>query len=203
MIVNDSLKTIYLHNPKTGGTFFRKIYSQCYSPDEAYKYWKVFEEEYNADLGHINYLNISRFVPDYREFRIITMLRNPFNRFVSAWKESCLHRSVIAEINKRYHGDIENITGYLLSLNFYSQDLILRNNRLPWLQPQSYFVKANTIVLHYEVPEDWFFLLNVFGIRYPQVNIRNDYVLTGPARDYIRRLYPEDEGIFDWYEHRK
>ncbi len=200
MIINDSLKTIFLHNPKTGGTFFREIYSQWYSRDEAYKYWKVFEEKYNVDLGHINYLNIARFIPDYREFRIITMLRNPFNRFVSAWKEACLHQSVIAKINNQYHGDIESITEYLLSLNFYDQDLVLRNNSLPWLQPQSYFIREGTIKLYYEIPEDWFFLLNAFGIRYSHVNIRNDYTLTNQSYDNIRRLYPEDGEIFEWYE---
>lgn len=203
MIVNDSLKTIYLHNPKTGGTFFREIYSQWYPRDEAYKYWKVFEEKYNTDLGHINYLNIARFIPDYREFRIITMLRNPFNRFISAWKEACMHHSVIADINKQYHGDIEAITGYLVSLNFYDQDLVLRNNCLPWLQPQSYFVREDTIKLHYELPNDWFFLLNVFGIRYPCVSIRKDYVLTPPSINHIRSLYPEDEEIFKWYAQLK
>lgn len=200
MIVNDSLKTIYLHNPKSGGTFLREIYSQWYTRDEAYKYWKVFEEKYNTDLGHINYLNIARFIPDYREFRIVTMLRNPFNRFVSAWRETCLHHKVIANINNQHNGDIERITEYLLSLNFYEQDLILRNNGLPWLQPQTYFVRENTIKLHYELPGDWFFLLNVFGIRYPHVKIRDDYPLTNRSYDNIRKLYPEDEDIFNWYD---
>lgn len=200
MIVNDSLKTIYLHNPKTGGTSFREMYGQRYSEDEAHKYWKVYGERFNADLGHINYSNLARFIPDYLDFRIITMVRNPYNRFVSAWKEACMHYPVILEMNEKYGGDIEAITDYVSSLNFYDQDLFLRNKQIPWLEPQSLFIRERTIVLRYEVLADWAFLLNVFDIHNENIHIRADYNLSPRSRENIRALYPEDEALFELYE---
>lgn len=87
MIVDKERKVIYLHNPKCGGTFLRNIYIEKYGKNEATKWWKHFSSEYNTDLGHITYDDLSRFIPDWKEYRIVVMVRNPYHRFYSAVKE--------------------------------------------------------------------------------------------------------------------
>lgn len=87
MIVDKERKVIFLHNPKCGGTFLRDIYIEKYGETEATKWWGTFTPEYNTDLGHITYDDLSRFIPDWKEYRIVVMVRNPYNRFYSAIKE--------------------------------------------------------------------------------------------------------------------
>ena len=87
MIVDKERKVIFLHNPKCGGTFLRDIYIEKYGETEGTKWWGSFTPEYNTDLGHITYNDLSRFIPDWREYRIVVMVRNPYHRFYSAIKE--------------------------------------------------------------------------------------------------------------------
>ena len=87
MIVDKEHKVIFLHNPKCGGTFLRDIYIEKYGETEGTKWWGLFTPEYNTDLGHITYDDLSRFIPNWREYRIVVMVRNPYNRFYSAIKE--------------------------------------------------------------------------------------------------------------------
>lgn len=87
MIVDKERKVIYLHNPKCGGTFLRDLYIEKYGKTKATKWWGLFTPECNTDLGHITYEDLSRFVPDWKDYRVIMMVRNPYNRFYSAVKE--------------------------------------------------------------------------------------------------------------------
>lgn len=74
MIVDKERKVIFLHNPKCGGTFLRDIYIEKYGETEGTKWWGSFTPEYNTDLGHITYNDLSRFIPDWREYRIVVMV---------------------------------------------------------------------------------------------------------------------------------
>lgn len=87
MIVDESRKVIYLHNPKCGGTFLRDIYIEKYGQTDATKWWKLFTKEHGTDLAHISYDDLPRFIPEWEEFRLVVMVRNPYNRFYSAVKE--------------------------------------------------------------------------------------------------------------------
>ena len=87
MIVDKEHKVIYLHNPKCGGTFLRKCYIKKYGQTDATKWWKQFSKEHGTDLGHISYDDLPRFIPDWEDYRLIVMVRNPYNRFYSAVKE--------------------------------------------------------------------------------------------------------------------
>ncbi|WP_289201684.1 hypothetical protein [Parabacteroides goldsteinii] len=87
MIVDQERKVIYLHNPKCGGTFLRDIYIEKYGKTDATKWWKLFSHQYGVDLGHITYDDLPRFIPEWKDYRIITMIRNPYNRFYSGIKE--------------------------------------------------------------------------------------------------------------------
>lgn len=87
MIVDKERRIIYLHNPKSGGSFLRDIYIEKYGETEATKWWKLFSPEYDTDLGHITYERLPDFIPDWEDYRIVMMVRNPYNRFYSAVKE--------------------------------------------------------------------------------------------------------------------
>ena len=87
MIVDQKRKVIYLHNPKSGGSFLRDSYIEKYGETDATKWWKLFSEEHGTDLGHISYDDLSRFIPGWENYRLIVMVRNPYNRFYSAVKE--------------------------------------------------------------------------------------------------------------------
>lgn len=91
MIVDKERKVIYLHNPKCGGTFLRNIYIKKYGKSDATKWWKVYDHQYGTDLGHITYLDLYRFIPDWKDYRIVMMMRNPYSRFYSAVKEVKMH----------------------------------------------------------------------------------------------------------------
>ena len=87
MIVDEKRKVIYLHNPKCGGTFLRGIYIEKYGESDATKWWKTYDPQYETDLGHITYPDLYRFIPDWKDYRIVMMARNPYSRFYSAIKE--------------------------------------------------------------------------------------------------------------------
>lgn len=90
MIVDKERRIIYLHNPKSSGTFLRKLYIGKYGKSEATKWWKAYTIQYGTDLGHITYSDLPRFIPEWREYRIVAMVRNPYNRFYSAVKETLI-----------------------------------------------------------------------------------------------------------------
>ncbi|MEY8612492.1 hypothetical protein AALM74_25330 [Parabacteroides segnis] len=87
MIVDKTRKVIFLHNPKSGGTFLRNIYKEKYGESEATVWWNPYTRKNGTDLGHISYNDLPRFVPGWEEYRLLVMIRNPYNRFYSSVKE--------------------------------------------------------------------------------------------------------------------
>lgn len=87
MIIDKQRKVIFLHNPKCGGTFLKGEYEKAGNPDTTL-FHTTWMKEYNTDPWHITYDLLPRFVPDWKEYRIFVMVRNPYNRFLSATKEA-------------------------------------------------------------------------------------------------------------------
>nr|WP_242506947.1 hypothetical protein [Parabacteroides goldsteinii] len=100
MIVDKERKVIYLHNPKCGGTFLRDLYIEKNGNTEATKWWKLYTCKYGTDLGHITYKDLPCFVPEWEEYRITVMIRNPYNRFYSAVKEFLLRLKNVGGVLK-------------------------------------------------------------------------------------------------------
>jgi len=199
MTIDEESKVIFLHNPKCGGRFFRDVCSQN-GLIASQLYWGHHTEETNVDLAHISLINLPRFVPDYKEYRIIAFVRNPYNRFVSGINMAVLRNEGIKKMLEPYLGDVKDICSYLLDLNYYEQDKILRNQAVPWLLPQSYYVDKTTITLRYESLTDWRFLFNIFKISDANVQIKEDYVFDDETKGMIRKLYFDDEDIFCLYD---
>lgn len=108
MIVDKTRKVIFLHNPKSGGTFLRDIYKEKYGESEATMWWKPYTRKYGTDLGHISYNDLPRFVPGWKEYRLLVMIRNPYNRFYSSVKE--LKGQHLYQIRKH---NLFSIPGYM------------------------------------------------------------------------------------------
>lgn len=200
MVIDEETKVIFLHNPKCGGTFFRNSHYNSRHNNAASDYFKLYDEELNVDLGHVNLGNLPRFIPDYQDYRVISFVRNPCNRFVTALKTASIHRIAIKEMCDRYEWDIKRICNYLLSLNYSEQDMFLRNPSIPWLNPQSNYVNSLTIILRFESLSDWHFLMNIFKVTNADIYIRLDYEMDDETKTMIRELYFDDEMIFSMYE---
>lgn len=115
-------------------------------------------------------------------------------------KTAAGHRQQVREIGERFEWNTHEMCKYLLSLDWYEQDAILRNPVIPWLNPQSNYVSPSTITLRFESYADWQFLLNVFRITGAEVTIREDYELDDETKRMIRQLYFEDDVVFRMYE---
>lgn len=200
MIIDENTKTIFLHNPKCGGIFFRNSHLNSHHNHASRDYLKLYDEELNVDFGHINIGNLPRFIPDYQDYKIISLVRNPYNRFVAALKTAAIHREVIRDICNQCQLETKAICNHLLSLNYSGQDALLRSTSIPWLNPQSNYVNASTIVLRFESLADWQFLMNVFKVTNAQVHIRPNYEVDDETKNLIRDLYFDDEEIFKMYD---
>lgn len=238
MIVDRERKVIYLHNPKCGGTFLRELYIEKYGISEDAKWWKAYTGTYRTDLGHITYSDLPRFVCEWKDYRIVVMVRNPYNRFYSAVKEAMMQYvrnpvivfiygfrinvpsyvyygeyqewnkiRKIYELWKMYAGihlpdqlalaDPEEFCKRIF-LKHSRQNLFIRNKRIPWLNPQSYFWGKNVEVFYYESESDWIKLLDIFGLSEYQsrLSIAKDYVIPDYMHAMIEKLYPEDMELF-------
>jgi len=204
MIIDESSKVIFLHNPKCGGSFFRNLCSQN-GLKTSEIYWDYHSEETDADLAYISLINLPRFVPDYQEYKIIAFVRNPYNRFASGIKEVKIApgNAELKKVLELCGNDIKKFCSHLLNLSYHEQDQILRNPAIPWLMPQSCFTDKTTITLRYESLVDWQFLFNVFNIPEANVRIGEDYALDDETKRMIRELYFEDEDIFCLYDKNK
>lgn len=238
MIVDKERKVIYLHNPKCGGTFLRELYIEKYGDSEATKWWKPYTHTYGTDLGHINYLDLSYFIPEWKEYRVIVMIRNPYNRFYSAFKEYQIQYREksfglglkfslpkyiyggISELNKikkmyevlrirtgtypqvlPFQEEPEEFCKRMCLLNQSEQDIYIRNKKIPWLNPQSFYIGTDVEILRYESEDDWKKLLEVFELSEyeDRISIAKNYNIPDNICAIIKDLYPEDLRLFEMY----
>lgn len=77
----------------------------------------------------------------------------------------------------------------------------MRNKRIPWLNPQSYFLGKNVEVFQYESESDWKKLLELLELSEYQnrVSIARDYAMSEDIRSMIMKAYPEDREIYQGY----
>ena len=165
------------------------------------------------------YNDLPCFVPESEEYRITVMIRNPYNRFYSAVKEFLLRLKNVGgvlkypELMAEEYAESNLLTKiYLLSIcpvndicnqifRCSDQNFYLRNKRIPWLNPQSYFLGKNVEVFQYESENDWLKLLELFDLSEYQnrLSIARDYNIPEEVREMIEKLYPEDRKLFRMY----
>lgn len=198
MNICEKKKTILFHNPKTGGQFIRRQLDRHGLSANAYEFWGPYNREINTDLGHINRFTIGRYFAEYRQYQLMTFVRNPYNRFISAMSTARGNHTRMAAILHKYPDPL-TFLHYLDHLNYYEQDRILRSPEVPWFNPQSYYVGEGISILRYESEEDWQTICRIFDISETQVRIKSDYPFNQEAYDILRRLYFDDAEIFEMY----
>lgn len=202
MYIDRENKVIFLHNPNCGGRFIRRCLSQRSDITSAYKYWGPYTRELNIDLSHINKYVLSRFVPDWKDYQVVVLIRNPYNRFMSAWNVARGNNKKIRRLGIEYNSPLSFLR-CVDSLNYYEQDCLLRSPEVPWFNPQSYYTDNEFLVLQYENIEDWKLLFNLLGIEnIGNIRIKPDYPFHSEMDNILRKLYFEDIEIFDKYQKR-
>ena len=199
MYIDRENKVIFLHNPNCGGRFIRHCLSLQGDITSAYKYWGPYTRELNIDLSHINKHVLSRFVPDWKNYQVVALIRNPYNRFMSAWNIARGNNRKVQRISVKYTTPVAFLR-YVASLNYYEQDCLLRSPEIPWFNPQSYYADSQFLILQYENQEDWQSLFSLLGIKNANLRIKADYPYQKEVDDLLNKLYFEDRDIFVKYQ---
>lgn len=199
MYINEKNKVIFLHNPNCGGRFIRHCLSLQGDVTSAYKYWGPYTRELNIDLSHINKYIISRFFPAWKGYKVVVLIRNPYNRFISAWNVARGNNKKIRRLSLEYNSPLSFLR-YVDRLNYYEQDCLLRSPEIPWFNPQSYYADDKFITLQYENMEDWEQIFSLLGIKNGNVKIKVDYPFQNEVNNLLKKLYFEDGLIFEKYQ---
>lgn len=154
----------------------------------------------NTDEAHINSFTLPRFIPDYREYRLMAFVRNPYNRFMSAFKTGSVFDGQINQLWHRHNKDPRAVCEYLLRCDFATQDSLLRSPQRPWFLPQYLFMRPGVEVLRYESAEDWKYLFETLSIGQAKIKVQKDYEIDTRTKEMIRELYFDDAELFEMYK---
>jgi hypothetical protein len=90
MIISHKHKFVLMHNPKTAGTSIRKAIEHLHD-DESKNWHQGWEPNLDrvVDLAHLTFhdLLVSKPTVNWREYTFLTIVRNPYERFISGLTE--------------------------------------------------------------------------------------------------------------------
>ena len=117
MIISDTHRFVFIHNPKCAGTTVRKNIEILDTRDNFFWMYEDFHGR-KVDKAHLP-LNILRLMypNDYsllEEYFVFGFVRNPYDRFVSAFNEvnkSCYKKYISGEIHANEY--IENVRDFV------------------------------------------------------------------------------------------
>lgn len=184
MLIDNVNKTLIIHNPKTGGGFCIKNNNN--KNVELVHCWS--ENVFGKKL-HPFYTEISS-IEKYKDYKKIVIVRNPYDRFVSAFNFfkpticSCYNIS-----------SIEEYADYLLC---HKEELYSRE--IPFVNPQSCFIGDDVELMRYEDTDTWKYLCLFLNIDFGSVKIKEHYHISDDLKSKIKELYSErDSVIFNIY----
>lgn len=188
MLINVKDRIILLHNPKTGGRFRGNVCGN--------KYYHTPSIELKKDIrnvSHVSYEELRKAMPDtFGMYKIFTVVRNPYDRFVSA-VNFCFD-NVLTEYG------LEKSIDNALSIIEKNETGILFSLEKPWFSPQSLYIGENVEILKYESIEDWGRLSRMLKFDKGLVHIKPHYELSKTQRERIRDIYYDyDKSIFNIY----
>ncbi len=220
MLINGKKKIIILHVPKTGGRFRRKYNQHDFYAMDC---WHIAYDNVNLS-NHIMRNTITKPIIyatqegcieqppidakfDINNYTVYTMVRNPYNRFVSGVKFKTLgDKKSIAdnELSRLIDSELDAMeeNPEMMDFKYKGYDDQNKNRLQIVMVPQSKWIGQNTIILKYESIDDWKILCDLLNIPIDNVKIKGDYTdkLTDKQRERIKKLYyGRDKQIFDLY----
>lgn len=120
MIISDRMKFVFFHNPKCGGTSFRRHLKEW---DDRFNYYWLFDDHYGVkvDKAHMPLYIFQRYCPvDFEKITKYTSFmfcRNPYTRFVSAFNE--IHK----DLYKSYSEGAVSLEAYSEKINEFIFDM--------------------------------------------------------------------------------
>lgn len=100
MIVSKSHNFVFVHNPKVAGSAIRSRIEEFHTAERIF--WHqgyVPELDRMVDLAHLTYQEASRILPEVRTYFSFGFVRDPYERFISAFNEHCRQHDRVLDIN--------------------------------------------------------------------------------------------------------
>lgn len=187
MLINVKDRIILLHNPKTGGRFREGACKERYFHTPSIELKKPVR-----NISHITYEEAKEAMPTFPLYKVITVIRNPYNRFVSA---------VNFSFNEVFGCNLEKSINNALDMIEKNEIGVLFSSECPWFCPQNLYTGEGVEVLKYENMDDWKRLCDILKFDITQVNIKSSYRLSRKQKNRIRGIYEAyDKEIFKIYE---
>lgn len=216
MLIDGVNKVIILHIPKTGGRF-RRSYVSSKTNFVLMKNWHITYDSINSKNVYIRnvvmrprvkvvgdtctYLNPIDQDFDIKNYTVYAMVRNPYDRFVSAIKfKNFGDRKRISneDLNNLINSELDKIEKDPNYIQFGGGD---HSDRFQIVMvPQSYWLGDSVKLLKYENIGDWKTICDILGTPIDKVHIKNSYNLTEEQKRRIKKAYYEfDKKVFDFY----
>lgn len=164
MIVSDSEKFVFIHNPKCGGMSCHNALLKFDTRENFFFEWKTINSEGKVlDMAHITPFQLRKFFPktfvDVKNYLKFTFVRNPYDRFLSAVSQHLklgsdqMRRSILSD----------ETTFYNVASSFARTSLNLRSiendHKLVHFRPQVNFINIDgrqwaDLVFHLEAPRE-------------------------------------------------
>lgn len=187
MIINVKDRIILLHNPKTGGRFRNGACNNRYYHTPSIE----LKLPVKSTVEHIVYKDAKKSIADtFSLYKVYTVIRNPYDRFVSA----------VNFAFNRFETDMESNVDNALTLLEADKSILFSHER-PWFNPQSFYLGEGVHIFQYESEDDWREIARMLDFDFSLVKIKPSYDLTDEQKKRIRDIYyPYDKAIFDIYE---
>lgn len=216
MIISQKHRLIFSHNPKVAGSAVRQVLSDLHDYPISFWHQAWFDElDRVVDAAHVPIHDLGKLVP-INQYRILTLVRDPYSRFMSSIAEHCRQHSV----------DLRKDPDYM---NYWVKSIMDESNfRFNWKYihfcPQHYFCgdrrphgQPQNIIIAFDDPElGWSsvceFLQREFNIQagdLPFVRPSSDYQnkfqvsdLDDTSIDLINHVYWKDFETLGFYKMR-
>lgn len=151
MIISHKHKFVFIHNPKVAGSAVRKALEHLH--DDPQTFWHqgyLPELERVVDLAHLTFNDLLKIRPQCKDYTVLAVWRDPYERFVSGMKEHARQHGVKIHTGKDRDALITKMSDAVLRFDW----------KYVHLCPQHYFFRGvstrNLIpVYHKHLGETW------------------------------------------------
>lgn len=139
LFVKDKIKSYYIHIPRTGGRYTKKVFEENGYESHHDDCMKFI---YGISIMHLQY-PLYEFLQDVPESTQFTIIRDPFTRFCSA--VGCI------AIDRGYGNDFyANLESEEFFNNFLAYENMVHHYHNNWFRPQHEFLSEKTHIYKFE-----------------------------------------------------